>query len=201
MNDNLQGPMQSAFSRVLPKVAPATPAGLPPSQTPVVPPKAVAATTKSRQVYNAMVATPGQTVRFYAAAAELSYNGTYNYLIRMQEAGFARQASLPNSVSNTKYWRATAQWNDDAWDDAGPNTKPKGKVARVAPPKPPRPELVPAPARVIEAQQPLDVAARVPEADMMGYRLAEAKPAAINLDNLTIGEARKLYDALKKLFG
>lgn len=204
MSDNLQGPMQSAFSRVLPKVTPPAQTAPAPGQAPVVPPRAVAPTTKARQIYNAMVATPGQTVRFYAAAAELSYNGTYNYLVRMQEAGFARQASLPNTVSNTKYWRATGQWNDDAWEDANPNAKAGAKAAaktaakRV--PKPPRAGSIPAPVPAVEAP-PLEVYGGRPETPTQGYRLVQAKPEEFNLENMTIGEARRLYDALKKLFG
>jgi hypothetical protein len=189
MSDNLQGPMQSAFSRVLPKIAPPAAGTF----------KAVAPTSKGRQVYNAMVATPRQTVRFYAGATGLAYGNTYNHLVRMREAGFAGQtASDSTSLTAAKLWSATGQWDEDAWMDAI-------HPGKDSPSKPARPALVPAPARVVPA--PTVTAAgggsafQVPEADMMGYRLAEPKPAAIDLDKLTIGEARKLYDALKKLFG
>ena len=190
MSDNLQGPMQSAFSRVLPK-APEI------AKIPVIPYKAVAPTSKGRQVYNAMVATPRQTVRFYAGATGLAYGNTYNHLVRMREAGFAGQTvSGSTSLTGSKLWSATGQWDEDAWMDAI-------HPAKDSPPKPSRPALVPAPERVVPPSAPATPAPsfQVPEADMMGYRLAEPKPAAINLDNLTIGEARKLYDALKKLFG
>lgn len=200
MSDNLQGPMQSAFSRVLPKVTPPAQTAPAPGHAPVVPPKAVAPTTKARQIYNAMVATPGQTVRFYAAAAESSYNGTYIYLMRMQEAGFARQASLPNAANNTKYWRATGQWNDEAWEDANPNAKAAAKSAVKRVPKPPRAGSIPAPVPAVEPP-PLEVYGGRPETPTQGCRLVQAKPEEFNLENMTIGDARRLYDALKKLFG